>query len=249
MNKYHSKIDKAKSMKVLKDIARHIGVSLGNTKDIVKAKNRLTSALAKEKAEIKSEMETIRTKIQSNISNRYFNRVSQAEKRFLKSFKNASPLEREVFTNNKTATFLDNVKIGSPLYFHNFKTKAEFNNFIKTISPENRSQFIKDYINSLDLNNYKKISTRVTRQFNKKVSDVYEVGGLNSKDMKNHSHLTNMFNSVDYVRQMEMIDIMDSSEYASMVESLTKKGYSEPLAIEIALQNLGYRSDSDYTLM
>ena len=249
MNKYQSKINKAKSMKVLKDVASHIGVSLGNIKDIVKAKARLTNALAKQQAEIKSEMETIRVKLENSLIDKNYNRVATAEKRYLKSFKNASPLEREVFTNNKTATFLDNVKIGSPLYFHNFKTKAEFNNFIKTISPENRSQFIKDYINSLDLNNYKKISPRVTKLFNKKVSDVYEVGGLNSKDMKNHSHLTNMFNSVDYVRQMEMIDIMDSAEYASMVESLIKKGYSEPLAIEIALQNLGYRSDSDYTIM
>lgn len=249
MNKYQNQINKAKSINVLNKIASHIGVKLGNIKDIVKAKNKLTNALEKQQTEIRTEMETLRAKRQSNIINRYFNRVSEAEKRFKKSFKNASPLEREVFTNNKTAHFLDSIKIGSPLYFHNFKSKEEFNNFIKTISPENRNQFIKDYINSLDLNNYKKINSRVTKQFNKKVSDVYEVGGLNSKDMKNHSHLTNMFKSVDYIRQMEMIEIMDSAEYANMVESLVKKGYSEPLAIEIALQNLGYRSDSDYTIM
>ena len=249
MNKYQSKIDKAKSMKVLKDIASHIGVGIGNIKDIAKAKARLTNALAKQQAEIKTEMEGIRTNRKNNLIDRNYKRVSEAEKRYLKSFKNASPLEREVFTNNKTATFLDNIKIGSPLYFHNFKTKAEFNNFIKTIRPENRSQFIKDYINSLDLNNYKRISPRVTKLFNKKVSDVYEVGGLSSKVMKEHNHLTDMFNSVDYVRQMEMIDIMDSAEYASMIESLTQKGYSEPLAIEIALDALGYRSDNDYNIM
>ena len=249
MSKYQSQINKAKTMKALKGIASHIGVGIGNIKDVVKAKAKLTNALAKKQAEIKTEMKAIRVKRENNLIDRNYKRVSEAEKRYLKSFKNASLLEREVFTNNKTATFLDNVKIGSPLYFHNFKTKAEFNNFIKTISLENRNQFIKDYINSLDLNNYKRISSRVTKLFNKKVSDVYEVGGLNSKDMKNHSHLTNMFNSVDYVRQMEMIDIMDSAEYASMVESLIKKGYSEPLAIEIALHNLGYRSDSDYSII
>ena len=249
MNKYQSQINKAKSMERLKGIASHIGVKLGNIKDITKAKNKLTNALAKQQAEIKAGMKAIRVKRENNLMDKNYNRVVGAEKRYLKSFKNASPLEREVFMNNKTAHFLDNVKVGSPLYFHNFKSKEEFNNFIKTISPENRNQYIKDYINSLDLNNYKKISSRVTKQFNKKVSDVYEVGALNSKDMKNHSHLTNMFNSVDYVRQMEMIDIMDSAEYASMVESLIKKGYSEPLAIEIALKNLGYRSDSDYSIM
>ena len=249
MNKYQSQINKAKSMKVLKDIASHIGVGIGNIKDIVKAKAKLTEGLAKQQAEIKSEMKDIRANFKNKLSDKNFKRVAEAEKRYLKSFKNASPLEREVFTNNKTAHFLDNVKIGSPLYFHNFKSKAEFNNFIKTISPENRSQFIKDYINSLDLNNYKKINSRVTKQFNKKVSDVYEVGGLSSKVIKEHNHLTDMFNSVDYVKQMEMIEIMDSAEYASIIESLTQKGYSEPLAIEIALQNLGYRSDSDYTIM
>ena len=249
MNKYQSKIDKAKSMKVLKDIASHIGVGIGNIKDIVKAKARLTNALAKQQAEIKTEMEGIRTNRKNNLIDRNYKRVSEAEKRYLKSFKNASPLEREVFTNNKTATFLDNIKIGSPLYFHNFKTKAEFNNFIKTIRPENRSQFIKDYINSLDLNNYKRISPRVTKLFNKKVSDVYEVGGLSSKVMKEHNHLTDMFNSVDYVRQMEMIELMDSAEYASMIESLTQKGYSEPLAVETALNGLGYRSDNVYRIM
>ena len=249
MNKYQSQINKAKSINVLNKIASHIGVKLGNIKDIVKAKNKLTSALAKQQAEIKTEMEVIRDNRKNNLIDRNYKRVADAEKRYLRSFKNASPLEREVFTNNKTAHFLDNVKIGSPLYFHNFKSKEEFNNFIKTINPEYRNQFIKDYINSLDLNNYKKISPRVTKQFNGKVSDVYEVGGLNSKDMKNHSHLTNMFKSVDYVRQMEMIEIMDSAEYANMVESLIKKGYSEPLAIEVALQNLGFRSDSDYTIM
>ena len=249
MNKYQSKINKAKSMKVLKDVASHIGVKLGNIKDIVKAKNKLTNALAKQQAEIKTEMEAIRVKRENNLIDRNYNRVVGAEKRFKKSFKNASALEREVFTNNKTAHFSDKVNIGSPLYFHNFNSKAEFNNFIKTISPEYRNQFIKDYINSLDLNNYKRINPRVTKQFNEKVSDVYEVGGLSDKDMKNHIHLTNMFKSLDYVRQMEMIEKMDSAEYASMVESLIKKGYSEPLAIEVALQNLGFRSDSDYTIM
>ena len=249
MNKYQKQIDNAKSIKPLQKVAKSLGVGIGNMKNLDKIKAKLTRELEKQQAEIKTEMETLRAKRQSNIGNRYFNRISEAEKRFKKSFKNASPLEREVFINNNTVHFLDKANIGSSLYFHNFKSKEEFNNFIETISPENRNQFVKDYINSLDLNNYKRIGPRVTKQFNEKVSDVYEVGVLSDKDMKNHNHLTDMFKSLDYVRQMEMIEIMDSSEYASMVESLVKKGYSEPLAIEIALQNLGFRSDSDYTIM
>ena len=248
MNKYQSQINKAKSMNALNKIASHIGIKLGNIKDINKAKAKLTKALIKEQTQIKAEMKSIRNNRQNNQVNRYFTRVSVAEKRFLKSFKKASPYERDLFIDNKTAHYLDKA-IGSPLYFHNFKSKEEFNNFIKTISPENRSQFIKDYINTLDLNNYKRINPRLTKRFNERVAELYEVGALNTQDMKNHKHLTDKFNSLDYVRQMEMIDTMDSAEYRSMVESLVKKGYSEPLAIEIALQNLGVRSEDYYTIM
>ena len=248
MNKYQSQINKAKSINALNKIASHIGVKLGNIKDISKAKNKLTKALAKEQTQIKAEMQTMRINRQNNQVNRYFSRVSAAEKRFLKSFKKASPYERDLFINNKTAHYLDNT-VGSALYFHNFKSKEEFNNFINRLSPENRNQFIKDYINILDLNNYKKINPRLTKRFNERVAELYEVGALNSQDMKNHKHLTDKFNSLDYVRQMEMIDTMDSAEYSNMVESLVKKGYSEPLAIEIALQSLGVRSEDYYTIM
>ena len=248
MNKYQSQIDKAKTIKPLEKVAKSLGVGIGNMKNIDKIKSKLTRELEKQQTQIKAEMETVRINRQNNRVNRDFTRVSEAEKRFLKSFKKASPYERDLFINNKTAHYLDKT-IGSPLYFHNFKSKEEFNNFINRLNPESRNQFIKDYINSLDLNNYKKINPRLTKQFNKRIAELYEVGALNNQDMKNHKHLTDMFNSLDYVRQMEAIDTMDSAEYRSMVESLTKKGYSEPLAIEITLQSLGVRSDDYYTTM
>ena len=248
MNKYQSQIDKAKTIKQLEKVAKSLGVGIGNMKNIDNIKAKLTRILKQQQAEVKAEMKTIRNNRQNNQVNRYFTRVSEAEKRFLKSFKKASPYERDLFIGNKTAHYLDK-SVGSPLYFHNFKSKEEFNNFINRLNPENRSQFIKDYINSLDLNNYKKINPRLTKQFNKRIAELYEVGALNNQDMKNHKHLTDMFNSLDYVRQMEAIDTMDSAEYRSMVESLTKKGYSEPLAIEITLQSLGVRSDDYYTTM
>lgn len=248
MNKYQKQIDNAKSIKALQKVANSLGVGIGNMKNIDKIKSKLTKELKKQQAQIETEVKAMRTKRQNNLVNRDFARVSEAEKRYLKSFKKASPYERDLFIDNKTAHYLDKT-VGSPLYFHNFKSKEEFNNFMKTINPENRSQFIKDYINSLDLNNYKKINPRLTKRFNERVAELYEVGGLNNQDMKNHKHLTDKFNSLDYVRQMEMIDTMDSAEYRSMVESLTKKGYSEPLAIEITLQNLGFRSEDYYTIM
>ena len=236
MNKYQSQINKAKSIKALQKVANSLGVGIGNMKNIDKIKSKLTRELEKQQTQIKTEMKTIRNKLQNNRVNRDFTRVSEAEKRFLKSFKKATPYERDLFIGNKTAHYLDKT-VGSPLYFHNFKSKEEFNNFINRLTPENRNQFIKDYINSLDLNNYER------------VAELYEVGGLNNQDMKNHKHLTDKFNSLDYVRQMEMIDAMDSAEYRSIVESLIKKGYSEPLAIEIALQNLGVRNEDYYTIM
>ena len=248
MNKYQKQIDNAKSIKPLQKVAKSLGVGIGNMKNLDKIKSKLTKELKKQQAQIETEVKAMQTKRQNNLVNRDFTRVLEAEKRFKKSFKKATPYERDLFIGNKTAHYLDKT-IGSPLYFHNFKSKEEFNNFIKTISPENRSQFIKDYINSLDLNNYKKINPRLTKRFNERVAELYEVGGLNNQDMKNHKHLTDKFNSLDYVRQMEMIDVMDSAEYRSMVESLTKKGYSEPLAIEITLESLGLRSEDYYTTM
>ena len=248
MNKYQSQINKAKSIKPLQKVAKSLGVGIGNMKNIDKIKAKLTRELEKQQSQIKTEMETMRINRQNNRINKDFTRVSEAEKRFLKSFKKASPYERDLFIGNKTAHYLDKT-VGSPLYFHNFKSKEEFNNFINRLKPENRSQFIKDYINSLDLNNYKKINPRLTKRFNERIAELYEVGALNNQDMKNHKHLTDKFNSLDYVRQMEMIDIMDSAEYRSIVESLIKKGYSEPLAIEITLQNLGLRSEDYYTTM
>lgn len=248
MNKYQTLINKAKSIKPLQKVANSLGVKIGNMKNIDKIKSKLTRELERQQTQIKTEMGAIRARFQTSKENRDFARVSKAEKRFLKSFENATPYERNLFIENKTAHYLDKT-VGSPLYFHNFNSKEEFNNFINSLSPENRSQFIKDYINSLDLNNYKKVKPRLTKQFNEKVAAYYEAGALSTREMDNHKHLTDMFNSLDYVRQIEMFDIMDTAEYERMVESLVRQGYSEPLGMEIALQNLGFRSDDYYTIM
>ena len=248
MNKYQTQINKAKSIKPLQKVANSLGVKIGNMKNIDKIKSKLTKELEKQQTQIKTEMDAIRTRFQNNRANRDFTRVSKAEKRFLKSFENATPHERSLFIENKTAHFLDKT-VGSPLYFHNFKSKEEFNNFINSLSPENRSQFIKDYINSLDFNNYKKVKPRVTKIFDGKVAEYYEVGALDKTYMKDHRHFTDMFNSLDYVRQMEMLEIMDNALYDSIVESLIRRGYAPPLAMELALKDLGFRPEDYYTIM
>ena len=95
MNKYQSQINKAKSIKALQKVAKSLGVGIGNMKDLNKIKVKLTRELEKQQTQIKAEMETIRINRQNNRVNRDFARVSEAEKRYLKSFKKASPYERD----------------------------------------------------------------------------------------------------------------------------------------------------------
>ena len=248
MNKYQSQINKAKTIKPLQKVANSLGINIGNMKNIDKIKTKLTRELEKQQAQIKTEMDAIRNRLQNSKASRDFTRISKAEKRFLKSFENATTYEQNLFIENKTAHYLDKT-VGSPLYFHNFKSKEEFNKFINSLKPEDRSQYIKDYINSLDLNNYKKISPRLTKRFNLKIAEYYEVGALSESEMKNHKQFTDKFSTLDYVRKMEMLDIMDTKEYEHIVESLVKQGYSEPLAMDIALQDLNFRPDDYYTIM
>ena len=85
MNKYQSQINKAKSIKPLQKVAKSLGVGIGNMKNIDKIKSKLTRELEKQQTQIKAEMETMRINRQNNQVNRYFTRVSEAEKRFLKS--------------------------------------------------------------------------------------------------------------------------------------------------------------------
>lgn len=181
--------------------------------------------------------------------NKLYNKVHKAELQYKKSFKNASPLERDVFLNNKTIQFLDNDPVSSPITFHGFKNISQFKNLLSALDKNDREQYITDYLNQLEFNNYSEVSTRLTDSFTEKLEGFYDVEKLNRKDLKNHTHFTDIFNSVDYVRQMDMINIMDNAEYQQMVESLVKKGYSEPLAMEIALNNLGFRTDGDYSII
>ena len=68
MNKYQSQINKAKSLKALQKVASHIGVKLGNIKDIAKAKAKLTNALIKEQAQIKRDLAKHREKVENSLN-------------------------------------------------------------------------------------------------------------------------------------------------------------------------------------
>ena len=206
--------------------------------------NKITTGL---NSAIKKQTQT--KKRQSNPTGINFTKIKKAEAQFLNSFKYSSELEKEVFINNKTVQFLDGHSIGSPLQFHNFNNKQEFDNFIKTIAPENRKQYLEDYLNSLKANNYKEIKSRLLDSFTQKKESFYDVNRLSSRELGNEVSFTDKFKLLDYVRRMDMMETMDSKEYEQMVESLVKKGYSEPLAMNIALDNLGFRPDSDYAIL
>lgn len=178
-----------------------------------------------------------------------FTTIKRAEAQFRNSFNYASEIEKEVFLNNKTASFLDKFEIGSPLYFHNFKNKKEFDEVLKTIAPENREQFKQDYLNTLKHNNPKEIMERLENSFNIKKQSFYNPANVKGVGLFDDFNLDKQFRELDYIRKMEMLSIMDDSEYALMVESLIKQGYSEPLAMDVALKNLGFKKDSAYQLL
>lgn len=175
-----------------------------------------------------------------------FTQIKNAEKQFRNSFKNAPDIEKEVFINNKTAYFLDKDQVSAPLTFHNFQNKKEYDEVMNSINPSQREQYKKDYMNNLKYNNRKEANERLGVYFNQKKQQFYDIKNLNWTTAGGNRVLNDLFNSLDYVRKSEMLNIMDTKEYELIVESLVKQGYSEPFAMEIALKNLGFRPDIYY---
>ncbi|MGM9834329.1 MAG: hypothetical protein ACI31M_00930, partial [Bacilli bacterium] len=178
-----------------------------------------------------------------------FDTIKKAEAKFRSSFGFATELEKEVFLKNKTARFLDKFEVGSPLNFYNFKNEQEFNKVMKSIAAELREQFKRDYIKMLKHNNPKEITKRLEKSFNKKKEGFYNPTNLSSSLIVDDFNFNKKFRELDYIRKMEMLSIMDETEYSLMVESLIKQGFSEPLAMEVALNNLGFRKNDKYQLL
>ena len=104
MNKYQSQINKAKSMNVLNKIASHIGVKLGNIKDIAKAKNKLTKALAKEQIQIKADLAKHRAKVENstNYQTRKVKRLYKERNKLINDISHNIQLELFNVTNDLT---------------------------------------------------------------------------------------------------------------------------------------------------
>ena len=102
MNKYQSQINKAKSMKTLQKVASHIGVKLGNIKDITKAKNKLTKALAKEQTQIKRDLAKYRAKVENSVNyqTRKVKRLYKERNKLINDISHKIELELFNVTNN-----------------------------------------------------------------------------------------------------------------------------------------------------
>ena len=104
MNKYQSQINKAKSMKVLHKVASHIGVKLGNIKDIAKAKAKLTNALIKEQTQIKADLAKHRAKVENSVNyqTRKVKRLYKERNKLINDISHNIQLELFNITNDLT---------------------------------------------------------------------------------------------------------------------------------------------------
>ena len=212
MNKYQSQINKAKTMKRLKDIASHIGVSLRNTKDIVKAKARLTEALAKEKLTIQKERAEHKAKVENNVK-------AQRRKVSILAIKRNNlirdlneKIEYDIFKTTKNLVKASNQL--SYLKGENIKMNSQFTTNADTEAPLKEKSFKK-----LRGNNHKALIEQLTNDINNLKSykdkfsksdplfatminqhlDEYENAGYLLNNEK--QELANAFNKFNYVKQ------------------------------------------------
>ena len=186
MNKYQSQIDKAKSMKVLKGIASHIGVKLGNIKDIVKAKNRLTSALEKEQIKVKRDYKRIISKRQENKFKELkpFNRVRNK----LDTVHNVN-----IYLNKGAGEFQSLAELNQLMFeFKNIKGDIKMKHVNQVAkangyTPDELLNIMNEKISKFDLNTYR---------------GLLEFYGFKDKEI---DELANDFNKASYKRQDYML--------------------------------------------
>ena len=190
MNKYQSQINKAKSMERLKGIASHIGVKLGNIKDIVKAKARLTNALAKQQAEVKSDYKKIITKRQENKFKELkpFNRIRNK----LDTVHNVN-----LYLNKGSGEYQSLAELNQLMYeFKNIKGDIKMKH-VKQVAkangytPEELIDVMNDKIDKFNLNTYR---------------GLLEYYGFKDKEI---DELVNEFNKASYKRQDYMLKIIN----------------------------------------
>ena len=213
MNKYQSQINKAKSMKVLKGIASHIGVKLGNIKDIGKAKNKLTSALEKEQAKVKIDYKRIITKRQENKFkelkpfNRMRNKLDTVHNVNLYLNKSAGEYQSVAELNQLMFEF-KNIK--GDIKMKHVKQVAKANGY----SPDELLNIMNEKIAKFDLNTYR---------------GLLEFYGFKDKEI---DELAIDFNKASYKRQDYMLNIIN--DYA---KGKNRYGADDDIDHELAKSN------------
>lgn len=190
MNKYQSQINKAKSMKVLKGIASHIGVKLGNIKDIVKAKNKLTSALTKQQAKVKKDYNKIITRRQENKFKELkpFNRIRNK----LDTVHNVN-----LYLNKSGGEYQSVAELNQLMFeFKNIKGDIKMKHVNQVAkangyTPDELLNIMNEKIAKFDLNTYR---------------GLLEFYGFKDKEI---DELANDFNNASYKRQDYMLNIIN----------------------------------------
>ena len=219
MNKYQSQINKAKSMERLKIIANHIGVKLGNIKDIGKAKNKLTGALEKQQAKIKSDYEGIIKKRKENKFkelrpfNRMRNKLDTVHNVNLYLSKAAGEYQSVAELNQLMYEF-KNIK--GDVKMKHVKQVAKANGY----TPDELLNIMNEKIAKFDLNTYR---------------GLLEFYGFKDKEIDD---LVNDFNNASYKRQDHMLKIIN--DYA-----IGKNRYEELEDIEHDLARSNFKGHFD----
>ena len=177
-------------MKALKGIASHIGVKLGNIKDIAKAKNKLTSALAKEQVKIKNDYNRIITKRQENKFKELkpFNRMRNK----LDTVHNVN-----LYLNKGVGEFQSLAELNQLMYeFKNIKGDIKMKHVNQVAkangyTPDELLNIMNDKIDKFDLNTYR---------------GLLEFYGFKDKEIDD---LANDFNKASYKRQDYMLYIIN----------------------------------------
>ena len=190
MNKYQSQINKAKSINVLNKIASHIGVKLGNIKDIVKAKNKLTKALEKEQVKVKRDYNKIISKRQENKFKELkpFNRIRNK----LDAVHNVN-----TYLNKSNGEFQSLAELNQLMFeFKNIKGDIKMKH-VKQVAkangytPDELLNIMNDKIAKFDLNTYR---------------GLLEFYGFKDNEI---DELVNDFNNASYKRQDYMLNIIN----------------------------------------
>lgn len=190
MNKYQSQINKAKSMKVLKDVASHIGVKLGNIKDIVKAKAKLTQALEMERREVEREVIKINRRRDDNKYKelRPFNRMRNR----LDTVHNVN-----TYLNKSNGEYQTLAELNEIMWeFRNIKGNIKMGDVRKVAklrgySPEEYLNMMNQKLSKFDLNNF---------------SGMLEFYGFKQDEI---DRMVQEFNNANYKRQDHLLKIIN----------------------------------------